>query len=44
MGPEIGFQDSPKFFHSDIKFGGFVWVTLINENPPSMDEWVDGSF
>ena len=43
MGPEIGFQDFPKFFHSDIKFGGFVWVTL-NENPPTMDEWVDGSF
>tara|TARA_B100001123_G_C15345902_1_gene1037172 strand:- start:7132 stop:8271 length:1140 start_codon:yes stop_codon:yes gene_type:complete len=29
--------------HCDVKFGGFVWVTL-NENPPTIEEWVDGSF
>ena len=29
--------------HCDVKFGGFVWVTL-NENPPTLEDWVDGSF
>lgn len=31
------------YLHSDVKYGGFVWVTL-NKNPPSMEKWVDGSF
>ena len=29
--------------HCDVKFGGFVWVTL-NDNPPTIEEWVDGAF
>jgi methanesulfonate monooxygenase large subunit len=40
---EEGFKDNPDYLHCDIKFGGFVWVTL-NDNPPTMEEWVDGSF
>ena len=40
---EVGFRDIPDHLHCDVKFGGFVWVTL-NDNPPSIEEWVDGSF
>ena len=40
---EVGFLDMPEFLHCDVKFGGFVWVTL-NDNPPTIEEWVDGSF
>ena len=40
---EEGFKDYPEYLHSDVKFGGFVWVTL-NENPPTIEDWVDGSF
>lgn len=29
--------------HCDVKFGGFVWVTL-NDDPPTIEDWVDGSF
>ena len=37
------YHDLSNFLHSDVKYGGFVWVTL-NDNPPTMEEWVDGSF
>ena len=40
---EEGFKDIPDYLHCDVKYGGFVWVTL-NENPPTMEDWVDGSF
>ena len=40
---EVGFLDVPDYLHCDVKFGGFVWVTL-NDNPPTVEEWVDGSF
>ena len=40
---EVGFLDLPDYLYCEIKFGGFVWVTL-NDNPPTMEEWVDGSF
>jgi len=48
---EEGYQDRIKKedqglrrLRSEVKFGGFVWVTLDDQNEHSVEEWADGSF